>query len=195
MHNSDGLIFQISLIVTCPLLLKVSLYAQRRETKRKQAVQETTLNGATAFISRGNKLRAALTSFSHRCLQLRARSGEATVVDELLHPSFCSSPDDWLQLRSDGRKGRVGKGKIALRKVKPTRPVRWLKGATLTTFKPSNNARGVHVWRKNHRHDSEADTDARIVQLRPSCGRKAFNLQRFEWNAPALENTCTEQRT
>lgn len=102
----------------------------------------------------------------------------------------------WVTAAEKWREERKGwERKIALRKVKPTTPVRRPKGATLTTLKPSNNARGVHVWRKNHRHDSEADTDARVVQLRPSCGRKAFNLQRFEWNAPALESTYTEQRT
>lgn len=156
------------------------------DVRAKEERQNTNnYTGDTSF-----KLRAALTSFSHRCLQPQARSGEATVVNERLHPSFFLHRMIDCNWEVTRRKVRVGKG--TAQHTTRTRPGRWLKGATLTTFKPSNTTTGVHVWRKNHWHDSEADADMRVAQLRPSCGRKAFNPQRFEWNAPALENTCTE---
>lgn len=74
---SDGL---ISPIATCAPD-GVDVYAgKKRERTTKQAAQKTTLYGAPSFVLRGTKLSAALTSFSHRCLQLQARSEAATVL-------------------------------------------------------------------------------------------------------------------
>lgn len=79
----------------------VDACAKKKKRRTKQAAQKATLNAAPSFVSRGSKLRAALTSFSHRCMQLQARSVAATVLPLV----FCSA-DDGVQLRSDKRKSK-----------------------------------------------------------------------------------------